>query len=205
MRSRIPKLYPITADPQASISMLEQVRILTAAGAKLIQLRAKDLDDRRLFETTKAAAELTRNAGCKLIVNDRADIALVAGADGIHLGQTDLSPIAVRELAGPDAILGFSTHSLEQVRQAMRMPVDYIAFGPIYKTSTKSDADPIVGLGPLREVKRLIGKRPLVAIGGIMPDSIESVLNAGADSAAMISGIWTTNAEIEPSVLKYLT
>ncbi|MGD9588833.1 MAG: thiamine phosphate synthase [Pyrinomonadaceae bacterium] len=203
MKLRLPKVYPITNAGRAGISILEQVRILTEAGARLIQLRAKDLDDRRLFETAAAAAELTRTAGCRLIVNDRVDIARLAGADGVHLGQGDLSPAAARDLLGPDAMIGFSTHSLEQVHKASVLPVDYIAFGPIFETTTKSDTDPVVGLSLLAEAKQLVGERPLVAIGGIDPASVDGVLSAGADSAAMISGIWTETREIEPKIREY--
>jgi thiamine-phosphate pyrophosphorylase len=138
-----------------------------------------------------------------LIVNDRVDLALMTGAHGVHLGQDDLPPTAARKLLGDKAIIGSSTHSSEQVRKALIEGVaDYIAFGPVYPTSTKSDHDPIVGLRQLAQIRELVGDFPLVAIGGIGLKNITSVIEAGADSAAMISEFHRTNESIAERFLQ---
>lgn len=203
VRFPLQKVYPITDASLPDVSVQDQVAKLVSAGARLIQLRAKDLNDRDLFEAALEAADLTRKFGCRLIINDRVDIARLCGADGVHLGQMDLSPVAARELLGPQAIIGYSTHSIEQVHKAVKLPIDYVAFGPIFETMSKRRADPVVGLETLVEVKSHIGDLPLVAIGGIRPDSIEDVLRSGADSAAMISGLWGPPGEVEPQISEY--
>jgi thiamine-phosphate pyrophosphorylase len=126
----------------------------------------------------------------KIIINDRVDIALALKADGVHLGQEDLGPDAARRILGPDAIIGFSTHNLEQARLAAQMPIDYVAIGPIFGTSTKQSSNPSVGLEGLRRVRQTLTSIPLVAIGGITLENIASVLKAGADVAAIASDIW---------------
>src|SRR5688500_5591421 len=125
----------------------------------------------------------------KFMINDRVDIALAVGADGVHLGQDDLPPEEARKILGEKAIIGFSTHSPEQARDALKMPVDYIAIGPVFSTSTKIDPDPVVGLDGVCSVRRLLGDFPLVAIGGITLDNAASVIAAGADSLALIKDI----------------
>lgn len=130
------------------------------------------------------------------MINDRVDIALMIGAAGVHLGQEDLPPQAARKLLGPNAIIGFSTHTLEQAVEAAKMPVDYIAFGPIFPTSTKENPDPTVGLERLREIREATGKIPLVAIGGITRENAASVFEAGADSIALISDLISHAATI---------
>jgi thiamine-phosphate pyrophosphorylase len=129
-------------------------------------------------------------AGTAVVINDRVDIALVTGADGVHLGQDDLPVTEARRLLGPDAIIGLSTHNLDQVEQARRLPVDYVAFGPIFETATKADHEPVTGARQLRNIRKAVNDIPLVAIGGITPENLISVLENGANSAAMISGLY---------------
>ena len=124
-----------------------------------------------------------------VIINDRVDIAMAVGAAGVHLGQDDMPPAAARKILGDNAIIGFSTHNLAQACAASMLPVDYIAVGPIFPTSTKEDPEDLVGLAGLAEIRRAIGYVPLVAIGGITEQELRPVLAAGADSVAMIAAI----------------
>jgi thiamine-phosphate pyrophosphorylase len=135
--------------------------------------------------------------GVRLIINDRADIALALGADGVHLGQDDLPPAAARELLGERAVIGCSTHNEEQAREAIELPVDYIAIGPVFQTSSKENPDPVVGLEGLRRVRRIVGQIPLVAIGGVSAENAREVLTAGADSLAVISLLLGEPEQIE--------
>ena len=188
MKTILPKIYPITDREVSGLSHAEQTKQLVAAGAKLIQIRDKKASSRELFEDVSHSVEIAHRYGALLIVNDRVDVALMTGADGVHIGQDDLPPGAARQMLGDNAIIGFSTHSVKQVREALADGfADYIAFGPIFDTSTKMDHDPIVGLEKLAEIRTLIGGFPLVAIGGIGLKNIASVIASGADSAAMIS------------------
>lgn len=189
MNLALPKIYPITDVSLAGISHGEQVGRLIAGGATFIQLREKHASPRDFFEAAKPAIEIARKNNVMIIINDRVDIARALGADGVHLGQDDLPPNAAREVLGPDAIIGFSTHSVEQAIDAAGLPIDYIAIGPIFETKTKENPDPIVGLDGLAEVKKNIGNIPLVAIGGIDLDNVLDVLAAGADSIALVSAI----------------
>lgn len=187
MRLSLPKIYPITDARLSGLSHAEQVRRLAAGGATFIQLREKHSSPREFYREAVEALRVARGLGVRLVVNDRADIALALGADGVHLGQNDLPPAAARELLGRRAVIGFSTHSEEQAREAARLPVDYIAVGPIFETSSKENPDPVVGLEGLRRVRRIVGQIPLVAIGGVRPENFREVLRAGADSVAVIS------------------
>jgi thiamine-phosphate pyrophosphorylase len=185
----LPKIYPITDRALSGLSHCEQVRRLIAGGARLIQLREKMLLPGDWLDDARCAVAAAASKGVRIVINDRTDLAKVLGADGVHLGQDDLPPEAARQMLGPHAIVGYSTHSLEQVEAAVRRPVDYIAFGPIFVTGTKNNSDPVVGLDLLNEVKRRVGKIPLVAIGGIREANLASIFAAGADSAAVISDI----------------
>jgi thiamine-phosphate pyrophosphorylase len=193
----LPKLYPITDVRLSGLSHAEQVARLSAGGARLVQLREKHLSPREFYLEAKEALRVARPMGVRLIINDRVDIALALGADGVHLGQDDLTPEAARKLLGQAAIIGFSTHNIEQAREAARLPVDYIAIGPIYATSSKENPDPVVGLEELRRVRREIGPIPLVAIGGITRENARATLSAGADSIACIGDLLAHAAEIE--------
>ena len=178
------------------MSHAEQVEKLIVGGANFIQLRDKYATPRDFYTSANDAIAVARKCGVKIIINDRVDIALALRADGVHLGQDDLPPEKAREILGEEAIIGFSTHSVEQARQAMLSPVDYIAIGPIFETQTKKNAVEPLGLKGLREVRNAIGDFPLVAIGGITAENLRSVFDAGADSAAMIGALISDPSKI---------
>lgn len=196
-----PRLYALT-DASAPHSHLEQVREYVDAGVRIIQVRDKLASSRALYETVVAALEITRPRGVRLIVNDRVDIALAAGADGVHVGQEDLPAEAAREILGPLAIIGISSHSLAQARLAAEQPVDYVAFGPIFATTTKANPDPVVGLEGLAAVRAVI-ELPLIAIGGITLEKAPAVFAAGADSVAVVSDL-RAGASVGERVRAYL-
>jgi thiamine-phosphate pyrophosphorylase len=187
----LPKIYPITDVRISGLTHAEQIERLAAGGATLIQLREKVASPRQFYEAAVEAMRVARRLGVQVIINDRVDIAVAVGADGVHLGQDDLPPEQARSLLGSSRIIGFSTHSLEQALEADSAPVDYIAIGPIFPTSTKETRDPVIGLRVIKEVKSRISK-PLVAIGGITLDRARSVIAAGADSIAIISDLLST-------------
>ena len=188
MSFRLPKFYPITDTLISGLSHAEQIELLAAGGASLIQLREKRGSPRDFYRAAVEAMLVARRLGIQIIVNDRVDIALAVKADGVHLGQDDLPPDMARFLLGDSRIIGFSTHTLEQALEADSAPVDYLAIGPVLKTLTKEQSDPAVGLGTVTEVRRRISK-PLVAIGGITLDTARSIIEAGADSVAVISDL----------------
>jgi thiamine-phosphate pyrophosphorylase len=184
---KLPKIYPITDTTISGLSHAEQVRQLLQGGATFIQLRDKLARPRSFTNDASEALRLSRKTGAKILINDRVDIAAALHADGVHLGQTDMPVESARRLLGDQAIIGLSTHSLEQARSALQLPIDYIAFGPIYLTTTKNKADPVVGLTKLGEIKAIAGPIPIVAIGGIDQSRVYQTLAAGADSVAVIS------------------
>ncbi len=153
MAFELPGLYPITDVALSGLPHAEQVARLCEGGARLVQLREKRLAPRDFYREAEAALKVARSFGARLVVNDRADIALALGADGVHLGQDDLPPEAARSLLGPDALIGFSTHSVEQAAEAARLAVDYVAIGPVFATSSKENPDPVVGLEGVRRVR----------------------------------------------------
>jgi thiamine-phosphate pyrophosphorylase len=163
-----------------------------------VQLREKVLPAREFYAETLEALRVAREFGAVLIVNDRADVALAAGADGVHLGQDDMPPDAARSLLGEGRVIGYSTHSVEQAIDAARLPVDYIAIGPVFDTSSKENPDPSVGLEGVRRVRGAVGNAVrLVAIGGVTAESAPSVLEAGADSIAVIGALVNTRDPAE--------
>jgi thiamine-phosphate pyrophosphorylase len=184
---RFPKIYPITDTGISGLTHLQQAERLISGGAKIIQLRDKTATSAEFFRSAVETVDLCRQHGVTIIINDRVDIALLSGADGVHLGQDDIPPDAARKILGENAMIGLSTHSVEQIRAAIAQPVDYLAIGPIFSTATKDDHDPIVGLDGIRSAKREAGEIPLIAIGGIDAANLLAVLDAGADSAAVIS------------------
>jgi len=192
MSFELPKLYPITDRRLSGLSHTEQTARLCEGGARLVQLREKHLSPREFYAEAVEALKLARTFGAKLIVNDRADVALAMGADGVHLGQDDLPPAAARDLLGVRAVIGVSTHSVEQAIAAARLAVDYIAIGPVFDTTSKERPDPVVGLEGLCRVRAAVGHLPLVAIGGITAERAVSVLEAGADSVAVIGALLST-------------
>ena len=158
-------------------------------GAEIIQLREKSATSLDFYESAFEAVQVAHRHGVRIIINDRVDIAKAVSADGVHLGQDDLPPENARDLLGEDAIIGFSTHSVEQAVAAKESPVDYIAIGPIFGTRTKDRPDLEIGVEGLRAVRDAIGTFPLVAIGGINVSNVSDVLGAGADSAAIIEAV----------------
>lgn len=169
----------------------ETVAVMARAGCGWIQLRAKSVSDREFYALALECREAVRGTGSSLWIDDRPDIAVLSGAAGVHLGQTDLPPAAARRAVGPGLWIGSSTHDPQQVRAADRdEAVDVIAIGPVFETGTKENPDPVVGLGMVRRARALTGK-PLVAIGGIDHTNIGDVIAAGADAAAVISAVCT--------------
>ncbi|HKQ75609.1 MAG TPA: thiamine phosphate synthase [Blastocatellia bacterium] len=207
----LPKLYAITDCQLSNCTNIEIVRMMLDGGARIIQLRDKEASSRELLEQTRDCLKLTREAGAMLIVNDRADIALTAGADGVHLGQDDMTVADAREMLGEDKIIGLSTHSIDQFRAALETSANYITVGPIYPTTTKENLAPVVGLDLIREAKGL-ADRPLVAIGGINHERAPEVFAAGADCVAAISALYpwpevlelTSRPDITGSVRRFI-
>ena len=180
-----PRLYAIIDPSLLTISELALAESLAGSGVELIQYRDKTATSRRYFEVSRQLANVLGPHGVRLIVNDRPDVALLAGAGGVHVGQEDLEVADARAVVGPDCWVGVSTHTLEQLAAADRTSADYVAFGPIFQTSTKKNPDPVVGTELLRRARQMTEK-PLVAIGGITLDRAAEVYRAGADSLAVI-------------------
>lgn len=186
----LPALYPIldTALLEArGFPVLDAADAMLSAGAQILQWRCKAAVTRERFTELEAIARLCQRHAARFVINDRADLAMMLGAD-LHVGQTDMPAGIAREMIGNHLKLGLSTHDLDQLREADELPVDYVAFGPVFPTTSKANPDPVVGLGLLREMRRMTSK-PLVAIGGITRENVQSVLDAGADSVAVISDL----------------
>jgi len=187
-------LYPILdagCFPDAA-GLIVAAEALAAAGCTLIQYRNKSGNARMMLEQARELRKLAR-AGApaphmRLVMNDRADLCLAADFDGVHVGQDDLSPAAVRQIIGPGRWLGVSTHNPDQLYEADLTSADYLAIGPVFATSSKANPDPVVGLDGVRRARALTHK-PLVAIGGITRANAASVIEAGADSVAVISDL----------------
>lgn len=192
----LPRLYPITDTVISGLSHAKQVEQFAAGGATFIQLREKRASPRDFYEAAREAMTVARTLGVRIVINDRVDIAIAIKADGVHLGQTDLPPDRARLLLGENRIVGYSTHTLEQALAATFAPVDYIAIGPVFQTRTKDKPDEVVGLATVGEVRKQVTK-PLVAIGGITLDSALLVIEAGADSVAVISDLLVGNGIAE--------
>ncbi len=200
----IPKIYPITDVRLTKLSHAAQVEKLIEGGAEIIQLREKYASPKEFYESAKAALEIARRRNVKIIINDRVDIALALEADGVHLGQDDLPPEDARKILGERAIIGFSTHSIEQAISAVRLPVNYLAIGPVFPTKTKENPEKIVGVEGVKKVRKAVGDFPLVAIGGITSGNIREVLEAGADSAAIISDLLSAAESIAEKLQYFL-
>ncbi len=186
---RLPRLYPILdavcfADAAGMFAAAEE---LAAAGVTLLQYRNKSGNARSMLGE---ARELRSRLGAvvKLIMNDRADLCLAAGFDGLHVGQDDLSPESARRIVGPTLCLGVSTHNPEQLSEANKTSADYLAIGPVFATTSKTNPNPVVGLEGVRRARELT-RKPLVAIGGITRANARSVIEAGADAVAVISDL----------------
>jgi thiamine-phosphate pyrophosphorylase len=168
---------------------LDLGRAFLDGGARVLQLRAKDLPSGAFLELADALVTLTGDYEAIVIVNDRVDVARLSGADGVHVGQEDLPPGAAREQLGPEAVVGFSTHTVAQIEAALREPVSYIAVGPVFGTSTKETGYSAVGLDLVAAATRMNGLRPVVAIGGVTLANARSAIDAGASSVAVISDL----------------
>ncbi len=189
-------LYPIldlscfpelTTEHARASQLLELAQQLAQSGVTLMQYRAKDSSSREMLSQARELRRVLPDE-VKLIMNDRADLCLAAGFDGVHVGQDDLSPESVRAIIGRDRILGVSTHNPAQLSEAAATSADYVAIGPVFATTSKQNPDPVVGLDGVRAAKALTAK-PLVAIGGITRLNFRKVLAAGADSVALISDL----------------
>jgi thiamine-phosphate pyrophosphorylase len=187
---KLPRLYPILDTESLAargVAMETAAAAFLEGGAGILQIRHKGHWSRDIFKSAQQVARLCRQAGAPLIVNDRADFAMLLEA-GLHVGQDDLAPSDARHLLGPGATIGFSSHNPDQLSAAAGEPVDYVAIGPVFPTASKRNPDPVVGLDEIRRCRAPIGK-PLVAIGGITLENALDVLRSGADSVAVIAGL----------------
>jgi thiamine-phosphate pyrophosphorylase len=211
----LPRLYPIidfscfAALPDPITAIVRYAEELIAAGATLLQLRDKSQPDepKRFLSCARELRRLTLDKAT-LMINDRVDICLAADADGVHLGQDDLSPESARRIFdqvkdGKTRIIGFSTHNLSQVIAADMLPIDYIAIGPVFVTGSKANPDPVIGLEGVRQARR-VTKKPLVAIGGITRQNCSQVKAAGADAVAVISDLLESPAKAFADFLRVL-
>ena len=184
----LPPLYVILDAALLTTSELDVAKKLMDAGVRLIQYRNKRGSSRELLQAcTGLASELTPH-GATFFVNDRPDVASLSGANGVHIGQHDLPVPETRTVLGPGKLIGVSTHNLDQFRGAAATDADYLALGPVFATDSKANPDPVVGTDMIRKARQLT-RKPIVAIGGITLDRAKEVLNAGADSVAVISDI----------------
>jgi thiamine-phosphate pyrophosphorylase len=206
--SRIPELYAILdADAAAAAhwTLTDLASACLAGGARLLQVRAKHASGGWLLDTASQIVQQARAAGAIVVVNDRADIARLSHADGVHVGQEDLAPRAVRAIAGDNAIVGLSTHTIEQIDAALMDPISYLAIGPVFATPSKATGYDPIGLARVRNAadRAQTRRMPVVAIGGITLDSAAEVIAAGASSVAVIRDLLSTG-DPEGRVRAYL-
>ena len=176
-------------DPLATTAPVDALAAVARGGAGWVEYRDKKADDRRAHERAVALVGACRELDVLLLINDRVDLALTVGADGVHLGQDDLPAAAARELLGDRAIIGISVDTVEEAVAAEALPVDYIAIGPVFGTSSKPDAGPAVGLDGVHTAAIAISK-PLVAVGGIDLSNAGDVVAAGCDCVAVLSALF---------------
>jgi thiamine-phosphate pyrophosphorylase len=188
---------------QCGIALEDFARELLAAGVELVQYRDKAGSPQEVLRAAATLREVFAGTACRLIMNDRADLAVLARFDGVHVGQGDLLPEDARRVVGAQRWVGVSTHTEEQVRTAELTGADYIAIGPAFATGTKPDAEQVVGLDGIRRARALTHK-PLVAIGGITRTNARSVIDAGADSVAVISGLFGEGESVEQVARDFL-
>ena len=208
----LPPLYPIidfacfASAPDPVLALVRFAEELLRGGATLIQYRDKSSDERRFLSCARELRRVTRDRA-RLVINDRIDLALACEADGVHLGQDDLSPSAARNILDASGkrnfLIGFSTHNLDQVREADSSPVDYVAVGPVFATASKANPDPVIGLEGVRAARQATS-RPLVAIGGITRGNCRQVKEAGADSVAVIADLLESPAKAVEDFLRVL-
>jgi thiamine-phosphate pyrophosphorylase len=188
MRLVLPRLYVILDAALLTTSESDCARNLSDAGVRLLQYRDKAGSTAKLLKSSRELAALLKPRGVTFIVNDRADVAVLSGGAGVHVGQEDLDVEQARMVVGQDALVGVSTHNLKQFERAAASSADYIALGPIFATATKANPDPVVGIELIREARRTTTK-PIVAIGGITLEHAAEVVEAGADCVAVIGDI----------------
>lgn len=210
MSFTLPALYPIadvdTLDRRGT-SLREFVEQVIAGGAEILQLRDKHGPPQQILHHAFKVTEAVAGTRCLPVMNDRADLALLAGWGAVHVGHLDLPPDAVRRVFGPkqarELLVGVSTHEAEQVIAADAGSADYIAVGPVFATGTKADAEPVIGLEGVRKARTLT-RKPIVAIGGITRANAASVRDAGADSVAVIGGLFAESETVEQVVRDFL-
>jgi thiamine-phosphate pyrophosphorylase len=198
--------YPILDTETAArrrVPPLRAAEQILEGGARILQFRHKGFFSRDVFDQARQIAALCRDADALFVINDRADVARLLNA-AVHLGQDDLSPADARRVLGDGLVIGFSTHNEAQFRDGAEQPVDYLAFGPIFGTSSKLNPDPVVGLNELRRLRPLTD-RPLVAIGGITRLNVRSVIDAGADSVAVIGDLYPEDGHIRGRVQEWIS
>ncbi len=199
----LPRIYPITDPRLTKLSHAEQVKRLIDGGAQVIQLREKHGSPKDFYESAKEAIKIARVSSVQIIINDRVDITLAVGAGGVHLGQDDLPPGRAREILGENAIIGFSTHNPEQAARAVKLPIDYLAIGPVFATATKENAEEPLGIEGVKRVREAIGNFPMVAIGGITFENFREIISAGANSVAIINNLLFDPASITKNMKKF--
>jgi len=184
----LPPIYPLTPDDRGTEALLEWAKALLGAGCALFQHRRKTLPDAGRLAELEALLKLAQPFGATVLVNDRPDLCLLAGAGGLHLGQEDLPPESVRAFLGRKAFIGFSTHSIAQARDAFDLPLDYLALGPVFPTASKEKASPVV---PVEEQQTVLAESPfpVVAIGGITPGRATELWRRGFASVAVIGAL----------------
>ncbi len=182
-------LYVIITDPVLPYRRIAEICV--ERGVRMLQLREKRLDDRAVLAAAAEITAVTRGTETRFVMNDRADLALLAGADVLHLGQGDISLRDARRIVGVDMPIGLSTHTVQQARQAIADGADYIGFGPVWATPTKDVPDQVVGLELLRQVVGF-SPVPVVAIGGIFPENLAEVLDTGARSFSLVRYLMST-------------
>jgi len=190
---KLSRLYPILVPSRIGSGTLaescEFALELVAGGATLIQLREKDASAKEILRLARELRRLLPE-NVALILNDRPDVAIAAHVNGVHVGQDDIPPEAARRIVGPDRLIGVSTHTLEQWKAAHETSANYLAIGPVFATTSKQNADPVIGIQGVRQA-HVLSRKPLVAIGGITLQNCQSVIEAGADSVAVISELLT--------------
>lgn len=184
----LPRLYVILDAALLTVPETQCAQKFADAGVRLLQYRNKLASARELFLSSQKLASLLSPLGVSFVVNDRADVAALAGADGVHVGKEDLGVEEARHVMGPEKLVGLSTHDLEQFQRAAASSANYIAVGPVFSTATKANPDPVLGTEFLRKI-RLLTDKPIVAIGGITLERAAAIIDAGADSVAVISDI----------------
>lgn len=202
-QNNFPKFYPIVDAGLLSARVWDMAafaRELRAAGIELLQYRNKQGNDEQILQGTAILREIFAGTRTFLILNDRADLLAQTKFDGVHVGQQDLDPVSAREMVGQQAIVGVSTHTVEQVAIADATDCDYVAYGPVFVTSSKANPDPVVGLEGLHAA-RLATNKPLVAIGGITHANCRAVMDAGADSVAVISALLPQPGQADPATV----